>query len=194
MCQPTCYLMPVDVSTIYNRSVEPTRWLTPDEDRAWRAWLAMNERLRAQVARDLLVDSGLSDADYMVLVHLSEAEAERIRMNDLATRLNWSKSRLSHQLARMQARGLVERDDCASDARGVFAVLGAGGLAEIERAAPAHVASVRRHFVDVLDAEQLEQLAAVAERVVAHLRGESACAAVEAIGADTSGGSSRLSG
>ena len=90
---------------------------------------------------------------------------------------------------------MVERDECPSDARGAFAVLGAGGLAEIERAAPAHVASVRRHFIDVLDAEQLDQLAAIAERVVAHLRGESACAAaVEALGADTSGGSCRLSG
>ena len=161
--------MPVDVSTIYNGNVEPTRWLTPDEDRAWRAWLAMNERLRAQVARDLLVDSGLSDADYMVLVHLSEADAERMRMNDLAARLNWSKSRLSHQLARMQARGLVERAECPSDARGAFAVLGPAGLAEIERAAPRHVASVRRHLIDVLDAEQLAQLAAIAERVVEHL-------------------------
>ena len=170
--------MPVDVSTIYNRNVEPTRWLTPDEDRAWRAWLAMNERLRAQVARDLLVDSGLSDADYMVLVHLSEAEAERMRMNDLAARLNWSKSRLSHQLARMQARGLVDRAECPSDARGAFAVLGPAGRAEIEGAAPRHVASVRRHLIDVLDAEQLAQLAAIAERVVEHLGGESACAAV----------------
>ncbi len=132
----------------------------------------------------------------MVLVHLSEATDHRVRMTDLAARLNWSKSRLSHQLARMQARGLVERDDCASDARGAFAVLGACGLAEIERAAPAHVASVRRHFIDVLDQEQLEQLAAIAERVVAHLRGESACrrGAEEALGADTSGGSCRLSG
>jgi DNA-binding MarR family transcriptional regulator len=106
----------------------------------------MSERVRSQIARDLLVDSSLSDADYMVLVHLSEAEDRRVRMTDLADRLNWSKSRLSHQLARMQARGLVEREECPSDARGAFAVLGAGGLAEIERAAPKHVVSVRRHL------------------------------------------------
>ena len=106
--------------------MERTQWLTPAEDRAWRAWLAMSERLRSQIGRDLQADSGLSDADYMVLVHLSEATDHRMRMTDLATRLNWSKSRLSHQLARMQARGLVERDDCPSDARGAFAVLGAG--------------------------------------------------------------------
>jgi DNA-binding MarR family transcriptional regulator len=155
--------------------VETTRWLSPQEERAWRAWLAMAERLRAQVGRDLQVDSGLSDADYMVLVHLSEADEHRVRMNDLSTRLNWSKSRLSHQLARMQVRGLVERAECPSDGRGAFAVLAPAGLAEIERAAPMHVASVRRHLIDVLDAEQLSQLAAIAERVVEHLRGESMC-------------------
>ena len=105
------------------------------------------------MARDLLVDSGLSDADYMVLVHLSEAEAERMRMNDLAARLNWSKSRLSHQLARMQARGLVDRAECPSDARGAFAVLGPAGLdrdragrtpARGQRAPPPHRRPRRR--------------------------------------------------
>jgi len=159
-------------------NVETTRWLTEEEGRAWRAWMAMTERLRAQVARDLLVDSGLSDADFVVLVHLSEAPDHRIRMNDLAARLDWSKSRLSHQLARMQARGLVQRAECPSDARGALAVLAPAGLAEIERAAPMHVESVRRHFIEVLDAEQLMQLATIAERVVEHLRGESVCSAV----------------
>ena len=183
------------MSTIRLGSVEPTRWLTPSEDRAWRAWLAMTERLRAQIARDLLADSGLSDADYMVLVHLSEAEGRRVRMNDLAARLNWSKSRLSHQLARMQARGLVQREECPSDARGAFAVLGACGLAEIERAAPKHVASVRRHLIDVLDAEQLSQLSAIAELVVGHLRTQSACtAALEESGAEESCGLSAPGG
>jgi DNA-binding MarR family transcriptional regulator len=183
------------MSTTYNGVVEATRWLTPAEDRTWRAWLAMAERLRSQIGHDLQSDTGLSDADYMVLVHLSEAEGHRVRMNDLAARLNWSKSRLSHQLARMQARGLVERDECASDARGAYAVLGACGLAEIHQAAPHHVASVRRHFIDVLDPEQLEALAVIAERVVAHLRGESVCTeAIEAAGTDPLEGSCGLTG
>jgi len=157
--------------------VDTTRWLDPAEERAWRGWLAMNELVRSQIARDLLTDSGLSDADYMVLVHLSEADERRIRLTDLAARLNWSKSRLSHQLDRMQARGLVRREECPSDARGTFAVLGAGGLAEIEGAAPKHVASVRRHLIDVLDADQVRQLAAIAERVVGHLDSPSPCSA-----------------
>jgi DNA-binding MarR family transcriptional regulator len=175
--------------------MDSTRWLTPAEDRAWRAWLAMAERLRSQIGRDLQADSGLSDADYLVLVHLSEAEGHRLRMNDLAAHLNWSKSRLSHQLARMQSRGLVQRDGCLSDGRGAFAVLGPDGLAEIERAAPAHVASVRRHLIDVLDQAELEQLAVIAERVVDHLRGESACKeAIAAIAPDGGQGSCDLGG
>src|ERR1700722_16465371 len=111
--------------------MDAIRWLEPEEDRAWRAWLAMTERLRSQISRDLRVDSGLSDADYMVLVHISESEARRIRLTDPAARLNWSKSRLSHQLDRMQSRGLVRREVCPSDARGTFAVLGTSGEAEI---------------------------------------------------------------
>jgi DNA-binding MarR family transcriptional regulator len=160
--------------------VETTRWLTPEEDRTWRAWLAMAERVRAQVAHDLLADSGLSDADYLVLVHLSEAEDRRIRMQELAARLNWSKSRLSHQLTRMQTRGLVEREGCPSDARGAFAVLSAGGLAAIEGAAPKHVASVRRHLIDLLDQKQLADLGDIAERVASHLGDQTACAATSA--------------
>jgi DNA-binding MarR family transcriptional regulator len=149
----------------------------------------MSEHLRAQIARDLLVDSGLSDADYMVLVHLSEADSGRVRMNDLAARLSWSKSRLSHQLARMQARGLVEREECPSDARGAYAALGGRGLAAIERAAPKHLASVRRHLIDVLDAEQLNQLWAIAELVTRHLRAQSACTeTLDASRAETSCG------
>jgi len=159
----------------YTALMDVTRWLTPPEDRAWRGWLAMSERLRSQVGRDLLADSGLSDADYMVLVHLSEAEEHRIRLSDLATRLNWSRSRLSHQLDRMQARGRVRREECPSDARGTFAVLDRCGLDEIARAAPKHVDSVRRHFIDVLDDHELTQLAAIAERIVGHLNSQSAC-------------------
>jgi DNA-binding MarR family transcriptional regulator len=156
----------------------PTRWLDPQEERAWRGWLAMTERVRGQVARDLLADSGLSDADYMVLVNLSEADGHRIRLTELAARLNWSKSRLSHQLDRMQARGLVRREHCPSDARGTFAVLDPCGLAEIEAAAPKHVESVRRHLIDVLDVDQLSQLAAIADQVLQRLCDGKACTEV----------------
>lgn len=148
---------------------EDATWLTDDEQRAWRAWLAMTELLRARVAHDLLAESGLSDADYMVLVFLSEHPERRMRMTELAGHLRWSRSRLSHQLDRMQTRGLVERDECPSDARGTMARLTDAGMEEIRRAAPRHVASVRRALFDVLDPVQVTQLRAIAEAVAAHL-------------------------
>ncbi len=145
-------------------------WLDREEAEAWRGWIVMTQLLQAQLARDLQSDSGLSDADYTVLVRLSESPDERVRMTELATSLDWSKSRLSHQVARMEARGLVQRQECPSDARGAFAVLTPLGRAEIHSAAPAHVASVRRHFIDLLDREQLAGLTAIADRVLDHLR------------------------
>ncbi|MGH9057720.1 MAG: MarR family winged helix-turn-helix transcriptional regulator [Acidimicrobiales bacterium] len=145
-------------------------WLDADESRAWRGWLVMSEMLRTTIARDMMAESGLSEADYHVLAHLSEAGGYRLRMHDLASRLDWSRSRLSHQVERMEARGLVSREECPSDARGALAVLSATGVAEIERAAPHHVGSVRRHLIDVLDHEQVLELAAITEKVVSHLR------------------------
>jgi DNA-binding MarR family transcriptional regulator len=147
--------------------------------------MAMTERMRSQIARDLMADSGLSDADYMVLVHLSEAEGHRIRMTELAARLNWSKSRLSHYLDRMQARGLVRREHCPSDARGTFAVLDPCGLAETEEAAPKHLESVGRNLIDVLDGEQLRQLAAIADQVLPRIGEKESCGDVDEL--DTAG-------
>jgi len=161
------------------------RWLDADEDRAWRGWLAMTDRLHSQLASDLLADSGLSYADYQILVHLSEAADHSIRMSDLATRLDWSKSRASHQVARMETRGLVRRQECSSDARGAFAVLTDAGMEQIRSAAPGHVQSVRRHFIDLLDPGDLEALAGISRRVLEHLRSESACSAVLEDGAGT---------
>jgi DNA-binding MarR family transcriptional regulator len=146
-----------------------TRWLDPLEDRAWRSWLAAGDLMRAQMGRDLWQDSGLSEADFVVLVYLSETPGHQIRMSDLATALRWSKSRLSHQVARMETRGLVTRAECSSDARGSFAVLTDQGMAEIERAAPHHLAGVRKHFIDLLTAEQLTSLSEITEVIVNHL-------------------------
>ncbi|MGI8492614.1 MAG: MarR family winged helix-turn-helix transcriptional regulator [Acidimicrobiales bacterium] len=150
-------------------SAQSSRWLDPAEDRAWRGWLAMEQLLRTQLARDLQAECGLSESDYMVLVHLSERADGKMRMSELASRLQWSRSRLSHHIARMHGRGLVAREGCPSDARGWFAVITDVGRAEIVGAAPRHVASVRRHFIDVLDAEQLASLAEITNAVVARL-------------------------
>jgi DNA-binding MarR family transcriptional regulator len=166
--------------------------LDEDEMRAWRGWMVMSDRLRSQIARDLQTDSGLSDADYMVLVELSEAADHRVRMTDLADRLDWSKSRLSHQVGRMEARGLLRREECASDGRGAFAVLADCGLGEIQQAAPSHVASVRRHLIDLLNRDEVLQLGKIAGKVLEHLRGESVCqealAAAEGVEGSQGGG------
>jgi DNA-binding MarR family transcriptional regulator len=119
--------------------------------------------------RDLAAQSGLSEADYDVLSNLSTAPDQRMRLTDLARYMRWSTSRLSHQITRMQQRGLVDREECADDGRGSMLVLTAEGMAAIEAAAPGHVASVRKHFIDLLSAEEIEVLGALAHRVVDRL-------------------------
>jgi len=145
------------------------RWLDPAEDRAWRGYRRMRALLDLQVNRDLARDSGLSEPDYDVLSNLSETEGHRWRLSDLAARMLWSRSRLSHHITRMQQRGLVTREGCAADGRGAFVVLTADGLRAIQAAAPGHVASVRRHLIDRLSAEQIDVLGDIAETVLAHL-------------------------
>ena len=142
-----------------------TVWLDDVEQRAWRGYLRMRWGLDTAIARDLGRDAGLSHADYYVLARLSESEGHRLRMSDLADGIDWSKSRLSHQIARMEARSLVSREGCTGDARGTYAVLSPAGRRAIEVAAPGHVASIRRHLLDALTREQIETLAAITAAV-----------------------------
>jgi DNA-binding MarR family transcriptional regulator len=145
------------------------RWLNDAEQRAWMGYRRMRLLLDAQVARDLQEDSGLSAPDYDVLSTLSETEGHRWRLTKLADRMLWSKSRLSRHIARMEQRGLVTREECATDGRCAIVVLTDEGLRAIEKAAPDHVESVRRHFIDLLSVEQLDTLAAIADTVLTHL-------------------------
>ncbi|QJW36718.1 MarR family winged helix-turn-helix transcriptional regulator [Cellulosimicrobium protaetiae] len=149
--------------------VAEPRWLSPDEERAWRAYRRMQTVLPVALARDLARDSGLSDPDYDVLSTLSEQAGHRWQLRDLAARMLWSRSRLSHHLARMETRGLVRREADADDGRNAVVVLTDHGFATLEAAAPAHVASVRRHLVDLATPDELAALAALAERVVAEV-------------------------
>jgi DNA-binding MarR family transcriptional regulator len=148
------------------------RWLDGAEDRAWRGWMRMRTLLHAQILRDLARESGLSGPDYDVLSTVSEAEGRRSRLGDLADRMAWSRSRLSHHITRMERRGLVTREDCDTDGRGAFVVLTDAGLRAIQAAAPGHVASVRRHFIDLLSREQLDALAEISQTVVRRLSDE----------------------
>ena len=146
-----------------------TRWLTEDEQRAWRGLLRMTSQLNARANRLLQEEYGISLADYEVLVVLSEAPEGRLRVFEVADALAWEQSRVSHQLARMQRRGLITREGCATDARGAFAVLTTVGRATIERAAPAHVEQVRQLVFDELSHEQVSALTEITTRVLDRL-------------------------
>jgi DNA-binding MarR family transcriptional regulator len=142
------------------------RWLTEEEQRAWRGLLRMTSRLNARMNRQLQDEYGISLADYEVLVALSEAPEGRLRVFETVDALAWEQSRVSHQLARMQRRGLITRQDCATDARGAFAVLTEAGRAAIERAAPAHVEMVRQLVFDGLGHDQLTALTEITTGVL----------------------------
>jgi DNA-binding MarR family transcriptional regulator len=148
------------------------RWLDDAEARAWRGYLRMRTLLHAQIARDLAREAGLSGPDYDVLTNVSEAEGRRSRLGDLAARMAWSRSRLSHHITRMERRGLVTREGCAADGRGAFVVLTDAGWRAVQAAAPGHVASVRRHFIDLLSRQQLDALAEISQTVVRRLTDE----------------------
>jgi len=147
-------------------------WLDERQEEAWRAFHAMRIQLLGHLSRRLAAQSGLSEAEYEVLVTLSEASDHRMRSRDLGRALQWQRSRLSHQLDRMEKRGLLTREPCPTDARGCVAVLTDAGLRSIDQAAKLHVADVRHCFADVLTPEQLEGLTATARVITQHLDAE----------------------
>ncbi len=146
-----------------------TRWLTDDEQRSWRAWLSASQLLNDRLSRELQEQHGLTTADYEILVRLSEVPDRRMRMSDLAAVTLSSRSRLSHQIDRMEKAGLVDREVCDSDRRGAFAVLTEQGWQTLVAAAPDHVTSVRVHLVDQLTREEFAALGAACRKVADHL-------------------------
>ncbi|MEV4462947.1 MarR family transcriptional regulator [Micromonospora echinofusca] len=154
--------------------MEQPRWLDEREQSAWRGYRRMRRLLDLELARELMRDAGLSEPDYDVLSDLSETPDQRLRLSELADRMLWSRSRLSHHLTRMQQRGLVTREECASDGRGAVVVLTAEGRRAVEAAAPGHVAAVRRHLIDLLTPDEVAALDALTHRVVDHLAGRDA--------------------
>jgi DNA-binding MarR family transcriptional regulator len=151
------------------------RWLNDDQQRTWRAFLEASQRLYDELDRELLRDVGMPLAYYQILAMLSEAPQRTLRMSELADRTWSSRSRLSHAVDRLEDRGWVIRSSCPSDKRGSFAVLTDAGMTVLEAAAPSHVESVRRHVFDLLSAEQVDQLGAIARTIAVSLSG--ACAA-----------------
>ncbi|WP_245533581.1 MarR family winged helix-turn-helix transcriptional regulator [Actinoalloteichus spitiensis] len=144
-------------------------WLDEREQRAWRGFYTMQRHLRRRLNQRLQQHSGLSEADYAVLVALSEAPRGRLRAFQLAAVTQWEKSRLHHQLGRMVDRGLVVREPCPEHRRGSVVALSDAGRDAIVSAAPLHVEDVRRHFVDLLTPAQLDAVAEISETVLAAL-------------------------
>jgi DNA-binding MarR family transcriptional regulator len=145
------------------------RWLDERESRMWRAYNQMRRELNSALERQLTRDAGLSGADYELLVVLSEAPGDQLRARELREMVGWDRSRLAHQIRRMEQRGLVTRDECPDDARGTVIHLTTEGRRAIESAAPAHMEAVRRHFVGLLTAEEIATLTSIADRVLTHL-------------------------
>lgn len=137
---------------------------------AWRNYVVGSALLSYRLSHDLQERHGLALPDYELLVRLSEAPDGRIRMSSLAEQVASSKSRVSHQVGRMEKDGLVRREECPSDGRGVFAALTDRGRDLLQEAAPTHVEGVREHLVDQLTASEQATLAAVFGRVGARLR------------------------
>ncbi len=148
---------------------ETVRWLTPEEQHAWRSFIRLHDKLRGRLSRSLQAESNVSATDFAVLVELTDVPDGRRRFQELARALEWEKSRMSHHIARMVKRGLVVREECPEDGRGAFVVITDEGRAMIETAAPRHVEAVRELFLDHVTPAELRTLAQVSERVVEKL-------------------------
>lgn len=133
------------------------RWLTAEEQRTWRAYLAAGALLQENLNRRLQQDSGLPLTYYEILITLSETPDRMLRMTELAERCRASRSRLSHAVARLAEAGWVRRQECPTDKRGAFALLTDEGFAQLSEAAPQHVSAVREYLFDVLTPEQVGQ-------------------------------------
>jgi DNA-binding MarR family transcriptional regulator len=155
--------------------VDEPQWLDEREAHVWQAYLALQRRLQGVLERRLVRDAGLSGADYRLLVPLSETPGGALRARDLGLMVGWERSRISHQVRRMEKRGLLVREDCAEDARGSMVRLTEAGRAAIVAAAPKHVQAVRRYFFEVLSEDELATLGDVFERLLDRLPDDEDC-------------------
>ncbi|KQY31616.1 MULTISPECIES: MarR family winged helix-turn-helix transcriptional regulator [Nocardia] len=142
------------------------RWLSEEEQKTWRSYILMRQRLDAVLAAGL-GEHGLSMADYELLVPLSAAPGGCLRAKDLAAEVCWDKSRLSKQLARMATRGLVDRVPAEDDARGIVVSLTEAGHKILREAAPEHVELVRELFIDRMTDAESTAVRSLAEKVIA---------------------------
>lgn len=143
--------------------------MTVGELAVWRSLIDTTSELRRLLTVQLAEEAGLSSADYQVLLALSEAEGKRSRSSRLAEQMEWERSRLSHHLGRMEKRGLIRREDCATDNRGAEVVLSEEGATAFRRATAPHTKAIKRYFADALTPEQFDALADVLQSLDRHL-------------------------
>lgn len=141
------------------------KWLTKQQQEYWRSFLSVMQLLPDVFSHDLK-EHGLSLSDYEILVRLSEADARSIRMSELARLTLATRSKLTHQVDRLEEQGLVSRYTCSQDKRGLWAQLTEDGYALLVALAPIHVQSVRRNLVDVLSERELELLGTISEKIL----------------------------
>lgn len=151
------------------------RRLTAGELAIWRLLLDTTGELR-KILGTQLQESNLSPADYQVLLALSEADSRLMRSSELASSIDWERSRLSHHLGRMERRGLIRRDECATDSRGAEVSLTDDGAEAFRRASAPHMKAIKKHFADALTPGQFEALADVLQALQHHLHLESTAA------------------
>lgn len=143
-----------------------TVWLSEDEQRVWRLQLALHRRLIGMLEQRMQSEVGLSHAYYVILAMLSEAPDHRLRMNELATQVFSSPSRVSHAIDRLAERGWVVRQKVTGDKRGAMAVLTDEGMEVLQAAAPGHVRLIREHLFDLITPEQLHELDQIYTRIL----------------------------
>ena len=140
--------------------------VSPEEWDVWRTFHSMRRKLDLALERQLQRDADISAADYGILLALFEAPGKQLRGRDLGERLSWEKSRISHQVSRMEKRGLLERRECETDLRGSWIGLTNDGTRAVLGAMRDHAATLRRYFFDVLDPAELAAFKAVSSRVI----------------------------
>jgi DNA-binding MarR family transcriptional regulator len=141
-------------------------WLDDEQEAAWRPFAALLFRLPALLEAQLQRDAGVGHFEYMVLAHLSEAPGRTLRMTELANLASGSLSRLSHVVARLEAKGWVRRESCPGDGRFINAVLTEAGWRKIVEIAPGHVAAVQKLLIETLTPEELRSLGEISTRVL----------------------------
>ncbi|ALF58183.1 MarR family transcriptional regulator [Corynebacterium pseudotuberculosis] len=143
------------------------RWLNDEEQSLWRLMLAVNRKVSRGIDETLQLGSGLTSSEFAVLVNLSESPDHIIRLRDLCASLNWDRSRTSHQIIRMEKRGLVVKKRCPDDGRGVYVQLTREGEERLRSAAPGHVEVVRKLVFDPMGPGHVATLRDYLEKVVA---------------------------